>query len=69
MRNNCNITIKAIIANINNKARRDDSIKTAAFALKLGNNSSNTGYKTRGRKNNNNSCYSRRINNKDKGRV
>jgi hypothetical protein len=41
MRNNRNITVKAIIAKINNKACRDNSIKTAAFALK--NNSSNTG--------------------------
>jgi hypothetical protein len=41
MRNNYNITIKAIIAKINNEARRDDSVKIAAFALK--NNSSNIG--------------------------
>jgi hypothetical protein len=40
MRNDRNITVKAIIAEINNEARCDNSIKTAAFALK--NNSGNT---------------------------
>jgi hypothetical protein len=58
MRNNCNITVKAIIAKINDKARRDDPIKTAAFALK--NNSGNTGQKTRGGNNNDNSRRSGR---------
>jgi hypothetical protein len=41
MRNNCNITVKAIIAKINNKAYYNNSVKTTTFALK--NNSSNTG--------------------------
>jgi hypothetical protein len=43
MRNNRNITVKAIIAEINDKARRDDPVKTAAFASKQGNNSGNNG--------------------------
>jgi hypothetical protein len=41
MRNNYNITTKAIIAKINNKAYYNNSIKTITFTLK--NNSSNTG--------------------------
>jgi hypothetical protein len=41
MRNDRNITVKAIIAEINDKARRDDPVKTAAFASKQGNNSGN----------------------------
>jgi hypothetical protein len=41
MRNNRNITVKAIIAKINDEAYRDNSIKIAAFVLK--NNSSNIG--------------------------
>jgi hypothetical protein len=41
MQNNCNITVKAIIAKINNKARCNNSIKTTTFVLK--NNSSNIG--------------------------
>jgi hypothetical protein len=41
MRNNRNITVEAIIAEINDEARRDDPVKTAAFASK--NNSDNTG--------------------------
>jgi hypothetical protein len=41
MRNNCNITVEAIIAKINDEAYRDDFIKIAAFTLK--NNSSNIG--------------------------
>jgi hypothetical protein len=43
MRNDRNITVKAIIAKINDKAYRDDPVKTAAFALKQGNNNGNTG--------------------------
>jgi hypothetical protein len=43
MRNDRNITVDAMIAEINDEARRDDPVKTAAFALKLGNNSGNTG--------------------------
>jgi hypothetical protein len=63
MQNDRNITVKAIIAKINNKARRDNPVKTAAFALK--NNSGNTGQQTRGGNNNKNSRRSGR--NKDKG--
>jgi hypothetical protein len=66
MRNNRNITVKAIIAKINDKARRDDPVKTAAFASKQGNNSGNNGQQTRGGKNNDNSRRSGRNNNKDK---
>jgi hypothetical protein len=63
MRNNRNITVEAIIAEINDEARRDDPVKTAAFASK--NNSGNTGQQTGGRNNNKNSRRSGR--NKDKG--
>jgi hypothetical protein len=63
MRNDRNITVKAIIAKINNEACRDDPVKTAAFALK--NNSGNTGQQTGGGNNNKNSRRSSR--NKDKG--
>jgi hypothetical protein len=63
MRNDRNITVEAIIAEINDEARRDDPVKTAAFASK--NNTSNTGQQTGGGKNNKNSrCNGR---NKDKG--
>jgi hypothetical protein len=43
MRNNYNITIKAIITKINNNARCNNSIKTTTIIVKLENNSSNTG--------------------------
>jgi hypothetical protein len=65
MRNDCNITVEAMIAKINDEARRDDLVKTAAFALKQGNNSGNTGQQTGGGKNNKNGRRSSR--NKDKG--
>ncbi|KAF1935654.1 hypothetical protein EJ02DRAFT_506959 [Clathrospora elynae] len=65
MQNNCNITVKAMIAEINNKARRDDPVKTAAFASKQGNNSGNNSQQTGGWKDNKNSRRSGR--NKDKG--
>jgi hypothetical protein len=65
MRNDCNITVEAIIAEINDEARRDDPVKTAAFASKQGNNNGNNSQQTGGRKDNKNSRRSGR--NKDKG--
>jgi hypothetical protein len=64
MRNDRNITVEAIIAEINDEARRDDPVKTAAFASKQGNNSGNNSQQTGGGKNNKNG---RRVGrNKDK---
>jgi hypothetical protein len=65
MRNDRNITVEAIIAEINDEARRDDPVKTAAFASKQGNNSGNNSQQTRGGKDNKNSRRNGR--NKDKG--